>query len=157
MKRLIAAPQLVLGLAFAWGVPMAYAAELGEVPRTGWLLYLCALIWVVIYDTEYAMSDREDDLKLGVQSTAILFGEMDIAIIAILQLVLLGGLWLTGQSAELGFWFALGLVAAAGFGLRQLWLIRKRDRDDCLRAFWNNAWFGGAIFTGILLDYIFRS
>jgi 4-hydroxybenzoate polyprenyltransferase len=156
MKRLIAAPQLVLGLAFAWGVPMAYAAQTGSVPRTGWLLFICSLIWVVIYDTEYAMSDREDDLKLGIQSTAILFGEMDIAIIAGLKLVLLAGLLLLGKSAELGTWFLVGLAAAVLFGLRQLYLIRRRQPAECLQAFWNNAWFGGAIFVGIALDYIFR-
>lgn len=156
MKRLIAAPQLVLGLAFAWGVPMAYAAETGAVPRTAWLLYLCSLIWVVIYDTEYAMSDRDDDLKLGIQSTAILFGEMDVAIIAGLKLVLIIGLLLLGKAAELGHWFLVGLGAAGMFGLRQLYLIRRRDPRQCLQAFWNNAWFGGAIFAGIALDYIFR-
>jgi len=156
MKRLIAAPQLVLGLAFAWGVPMAYAAATGAVPRAGWLLFVCALVWVIVYDTEYAMSDREEDLKLGIQSTAILFGEMDVAIIAGLQAVLLAGLGLLGRSAELGLWFWVGLAAAAGFGLRQLWLIRGRDSAACLAAFWNNAWFGGAIFAGILLDYLFR-
>ncbi len=157
MKRLIAAPQLVLGAAFAWGVPMAWAAQTGAAPmRTGWLLYLCALVWVVIYDTQYAMADREDDLKLGVQSTAILFGEMDVAIVAGLQAVLLLGLLLVGQSADLGLWFWLGLLAAAGFGLRQHWLIRERDPASCLSAFWNNAWFGGAVFVGILLDYLFR-
>lgn len=158
MKRFIVAPQLVLGLAFAWGVPMAFAAQTGEVPeRTPWLLFLCALIWVIIYDTEYAMSDRDDDLKVGIHSTAILFGEMDVAIIAVLQIVLLGGMVLVGRSAELGLWFLIGLVAAAGFAWRQLWLIRRRDPEDCLRAFWNNAWFGGAIFAGIVLDYIFRA
>jgi 4-hydroxybenzoate polyprenyltransferase len=156
MKRLIAAPQLVLGLAFAWGVPMAYAAQTGSVPRTGWLLFICSLIWVVIYDTEYAMSDREDDLKLGIQSTAILFGEMDIAIIAGLKLILLAGLLLLGRSAELGVWFLVGLAAAVLFSLRQLYLIRRRQPAECLQAFWNNAWFGGAIFAGIALDYIFR-
>jgi 4-hydroxybenzoate polyprenyltransferase len=157
MKRLIAAPQFVLGLAFAWGVPMAFAAQTGApVPQTGWLLYLCALVWVIIYDTEYAMADRDDDLRLGVQSTAILFGEMDIAIIAGLKLVLLGGMLLLGQDAELGLWFVIGLAAAALFGFRQLWLIRRRDPADCLRAFANNAWFGGAIFAGIVLDYVFR-
>jgi 4-hydroxybenzoate polyprenyltransferase len=156
MKRLIAAPQLVLGVAFAWGVPMAFAAVTGEYPpSTGWLLFLCTLIWVVIYDTEYAMSDRDDDLKVGIQSTAILFGEMDIAVIAGLQIVLLTGLFLLGRSVELGYWFLIGLTAAAGFALRQLWLIRRRNPADCLRAFWNNSWFGGAIFAGIALDYIF--
>ena len=158
MKRFIVAPQLVLGLAFAWGVPMAYAAETGAYPpSTGWLLFLCALIWVVVYDTEYAMSDRDDDLKLGIHSTAIWFGEMDVAIVAGLQLVLLGGLMLVGRSAELGLWFLIGIAGAAAFGLRQLWLIRRRDPEKCLRAFWNNAWFGGAIFAGIVLDYIFAS
>jgi len=158
MKRWIAAPQFVLGLAFAWGVPMAFAAQTGgPVPQTAWLLYLCALVWVVIYDTEYAMADREDDLKLGIQSTAILFGEMDIAIIAGLKIVLLAGLVLLGREVGLGLWFGVGLGAAALLGLRQLWLIRRRDPDECLRAFANNAWFGGAIFAGIVLDYIFRS
>jgi 4-hydroxybenzoate polyprenyltransferase len=156
MKRLIIAPQLVLGLAFAWGVPMAYAAATGGVSRTGWLLYLCTLIWVVIYDTQYAMSDREDDLKLGVKSTAILFGEMDLLILAGLQSLLLVGLFLLGRSVELGAWFLVGLIAAAGFSLRQFYLIRHRDPDGCLVAFRNNAWFGGAVFLGIALDYILR-
>ena len=156
MKRLILAPQLVLGLAFAWGVPMAYAAETGAVSRTGWLLYLCTMIWVVIYDTEYAMSDREDDLKLGVKSTAILFGEMDILILAGLHSLLFVGLFLLGRSVELGAWFMVGLAAAAGFALRQLYLIRRRDPDECLLAFRNNAWFGGAVFLGIALDYVLR-
>jgi 4-hydroxybenzoate polyprenyltransferase len=156
MKRLIAAPQLVLGLAFAWGVPMAYAAETGSVPRTGWLLYLTVIVWVIVYDTEYAMSDRADDRKLGIQSTAILFGEMDVAIVAGLQLVLLGGLLLLGRSAELGLWFWVGLAAAGGTALRQLILLQGREPTSCLRAFWNNAWFGGAVFAGIALDYLFR-
>ena len=158
MKRWIAAPQFVLGLAFAWGVPMAFAAQTGEpVPQTGWLLFVCALVWVVIYDTEYAMADREDDLKLGIQSTAILFGEMDIAIIAGLKIVLLAGLVLLGREAGLGLWFGVGLGVAALLSLRQLWLLRRRDPDECLRAFANNAWFGGAIFAGIVLDYVFSS
>jgi 4-hydroxybenzoate polyprenyltransferase len=157
MKRWIAAPQFVLGLAFAWGVPMAFAAQTGEpVPQTGWLLYVCALVWVIIYDTQYAMADRKDDLRLGVQSTAILFGEMDIAIIAGLELVLLAGLLLLGEGVGLGLWFRIGLVAALLFALHQLWLIRRRDPAACLRAFGNNAWFGGAIFVGIALDYVFR-
>jgi len=156
MKRLIAAPQFVLGLAFAWSVPMAFAAHTGSVSaRALWLLYLCTIIWVVIYDTQYAMSDREDDLKLGVQSTAILFGEMDVSIVAGLQLVLLIGLYLVGESVELGWWYRLGVLAAALFALRQLWLIRERDAGDCLRAFLNNAWFGAAVFAGIVLDYVF--
>jgi 4-hydroxybenzoate polyprenyltransferase len=157
MKRLIAAPQLILGLAFAWGVPMAFAAQSGAaVTQPAWLLYLCTIVWVVIYDTEYAMADRAEDRRLGVQSTAILFGEMDVAMLAGLMLVLLGGLSLVGQRAELGLWFWIGLTAAALFGLRQIYLIRNRNPADCLRAFAINAWFGGAIFAGILLDYLFR-
>jgi 4-hydroxybenzoate polyprenyltransferase len=156
MKRYIATPQLVLGVAFAWGVPMAFAAELGEVPRVGWLLFTAALIWVVVYDTQYAMVDRDDDIRLGVQSTAILFGEMDRAVIGGLQLLALLGLALTGQSAELGAWFFFGLVLAAALALYQQFLIAARAQEDCFRAFLNNVWFGGVIYAGILLHYVFR-
>jgi 4-hydroxybenzoate polyprenyltransferase len=157
MKRLIVAPQLVLGLAFAWGVPMAYAAVGGTIAsRTLWLLYVCTIVWVVIYDTEYAMVDRDDDLEVGVRSTAIFFGEMDVAVVAGLELVLLAGLGLLGHDAGLGRWFWIGLTAAAGFALRQYLLIRGREPAACLTAFRNNAWFGGAIFAGMLLDYVFR-
>jgi 4-hydroxybenzoate polyprenyltransferase len=156
MKRLIAAPQLVLGLAFAWGVPMAFAAQVGEVERLGWLLYVTTLVWVLIYDTEYAMADRADDLKLGIQSTAILFGDMDRSIIAGLQLILLGGMILVGRGFEMGFWYYLGLTAASGFGLRQQYLIRDREPERCVQAFLNNAWLGAAVFAGIVLDYLFR-
>jgi len=161
MKRMIAAPQLILGLAFAWGVPMTYAATSGTFPALDtswvWLLYLCTIVWVLIYDTEYAMVDREDDLNLDIRSTAILFGEMDVVIIAVLQTVLLGGLVLLGISADLGLWYWLGLVAAACFALRQMLLIRDRERENCLRAFNVNAWYGGAVFAGIALDYLFRT
>jgi 4-hydroxybenzoate polyprenyltransferase len=158
MKRVIAAPQFVLGLAFAWGVPMVYAAATNEASSpTLWLLYLCTIIWVVIYDTEYAMVDRDDDRRIGVQSTAILFGEMDVAIVAGLEVILFAGLFLVGQRAGLGLWYGLGLLSAAGFALRQLYLIRDREAGDCLRAFTNNAWFGGAVFVGIALDYLFRA
>jgi len=156
MKRLIAAPQLVLGLAFAWGVPMAFAAQTGAIPQEAWLLFTCTIIWVIIYDTEYAMCDRAEDLKLGIQSTAILFGEMDVAVLAGLKVTLLLGLLLLGRSAELGYWFWIGLGAAASFSLRQLYLISNRRPAECLRAFENNAWFGGAVFVGIALDYLFR-
>ncbi len=156
-KRVIATPQLVLGLAFAWGVPMAFAAQLGEIPRLGWLLFLVALVWVVVYDTQYAMVDRDDDVELGVKSTAIFFGEMDRMVIGGLQLVVLAGLALVGHGAGLGLWFGAGLVAAAVFFAWQTWLIRDRAPQPCLRAFLNNAWFGAAVFAGIVLDYIFRA
>jgi 4-hydroxybenzoate polyprenyltransferase len=155
-KRFFAAPQLVLGIAFAWGVPMAYAAQLASVPRLGWLLFLSALIWVVVYDTEYAMVDRDDDAALGVRSTAILFGEMDRLLIGVLQISLLAGLVLVGRGAELGAWYYGGLGAAAACCLYQQILIKNRVPERCFRAFLNNAWLGAAVFVGILLDYFYR-
>ena len=152
-KRVVSAPQLVLGLAFAWGVPMAFAAQLGGVPREGWLLFVTAVIWVVIYDTEYAMADREDDLKIGVRSTAILFGDVDRIVIAGLHALLLLALLLVGRSAELGLWYQIGVGVAGGAALYQLYLIKDREPDDCFRAFVNNFWYGGAIFAGVMLDY----
>jgi 4-hydroxybenzoate polyprenyltransferase len=156
-KRFFSAPQFVLGIAFAWGVPMAFAATSGEVPRVGWLLFLAAVVWVIVYDTQYAMADRDDDLKIGVRSTAILFGDLDRAFIGALQLLLLAALILVGRSAALGAWYAGGLAVAVAFGLYQQWLIRDRESGPCFRAFLNNAWLGGAVFCGILLDYLFAS
>ncbi len=156
MKRFMSAPQFVLGLAFAWGVPMAYAAETGSVPRVGWLLCLSGIIWGIVYDTEYAMVDREDDLSVGVRSTAILFGDMDRAFIAGLQALFLLSLLLVGESAGLGRWYYAGLGVALLLALYQQYLIRARAPAECLRAFLNNAWLGGAVFLGIALDFIFR-
>jgi 4-hydroxybenzoate polyprenyltransferase len=153
-KRLVAAPQFVLAIAFAWGVPMAYAAELGTVPRAGWLLYIVTMVWVVIYDTEYAMTDREDDLKIGVNSTAILFGELDRVFVGGLQLLLLLGLILVGRSAGLGTWYLVGLFVAAMLMLHQQQLIRDRDPARCFAAFLNNGWLGAWVFVGIVLDYV---
>jgi len=156
-KRFLSAPQFVLGVAFAWGVPMAFAATLGAVPRLGWLLFLASVIWVIVYDTQYAIADRDDDLKIGVRSTAILFGDSDRAFIGGLQLLLLATLYLVGSSAELGAWYYGGLGTATVFGLYQQHLIRDREPASCFRAFLNNAWLGGAVFCGIALDYLFRS
>ena len=155
-KRFLSTPQFVLGVAFAWGVPMAFAASVGDVPRLGWLLFLSAMIWVVVYDTQYAMTDRQDDLKIGVRSTAILFGDLDRVFIAGLQLLLLASLVLVGRSADLGVWYFGGLGVAALFGIYQGVLIKDRDGGKCFRAFLNNAWVGGAVFAGIALDYTFR-
>ena len=155
-KRFLSTPQFVLGIAFAWGVPMAFAAEQAEVSRVGWLLFLAAVIWVVVYDTQYAMADRNDDLKIGVRSTAILFGDLDRVFVGGLQALLLASLYLVGRSAELGVWYYGGLGAAALFALYQQTLIRDRDAGRCVRAFLNNAWLGGAVFVGIALDYLFR-
>lgn len=154
-KRWLSAPQFVLGIAFSWGVPMAYAAQLGEIPRIGWLLFVATIVWVVIYDTQYAMADREDDIQLGVNSTAVLFGDMDRTAIAGMQLLFLLALALVGRGAELGPWFFGSLGLALLLFLYQQFLIRNRDPDGCIRAFLNNAWLGGCVFAGILLDYVF--
>jgi 4-hydroxybenzoate polyprenyltransferase len=155
-KRFLSAPQFVLGIAFAWGVPMAFAASIGTVPRLGWLLFVSAVIWVVVYDTQYAMADRADDQKVGVRSTAILFGDLDRAFIGGLQLLLLASLVLVGRSVDLGRWYYAGLGAAAIFGAYQTYLTRDRDGGQCFRAFLNNAWLGASVFVGVVLDYTFR-
>ena len=157
MKRFIAAPQLILGAAFGWGVPMAFAAETGEVPRLAWLIWLTVVVWAVIYDTMYAMADREDDRRIGVKSTAILFGPADVFIIMLLQVVMLLGLLLIGGAAKLGPWYTgtVGLVAV--FMLYQLALIRDREPAGCFRAFLNNRYIGATVFAGIVLDYTFQA
>jgi len=156
-KRFMSTPQFVLGIAFAWGVPMAFAAQLGEVTRVGWLLFLAAIIWGVVYDTQYAMADRTDDLKIGVRSTAIMFGDMDRVFIGALQVLFFASLYLAGSSAELGAWYYAGLAAAVAFSLYQHYLIKDRDAGSCFRAFLNNAWVGASVFCGIALDYVFRA
>ena len=136
---------------------MAFAATAGDVPRVGWLLFLATVIWVVAYDTQYAMTDRPDDIKIGVRSTAILFGDLDRAFVAGLQALFLASLVLVGRSADMGAWYYGGIVAAGVFCLYQAYLIKERDVVQSFRAFLNNAWLGGAIFAGIVLDYTFRA
>lgn len=149
MKRWISIPQAVLGLAFSWGIPMAYAAVRHEVPWFEVSLLMAAnIMWVIAYDTFYAMADREDDLKIGVKSSAILFGNYDRLITALLQAGALICLAIAGR--ERGAIYFLGLAAAAGFSIYQQWLIRQRDPAQCLRAFLNNSWFGAAIFIGVI-------
>ena len=155
-KRFFPIPQMYLGIAFSWSVPMAYAAEAGEVTRIGWLLFMASLLWTTAYDTMYAMVDREDDLKIGVRSSAILFGEADRAVIGIMQLMTLLALWLVGRDLELGAWYYGGLAAAACFSLYEQWLLRERVPEKCFRAFLNNNYFGMAVFIGIALEYLFR-
>lgn len=156
IKRFLPVPQLFLGLAFGWGIPMAFAASLERLPRIAWLVFIANLLWVTAYDTQYAMVDRDDDLKIGVKSTAILFGDSDRHIVAVLQLLTLVSLYLAGRMAGLGPWYWTGLLVAAAFFAYQLWLIRARERDACFRAFLNNNYAGMAVFTGILLNYIFK-
>lgn len=152
MKRHTHLPQVVLGAAFAWGVPMAYAAEIGKLDKNMWVIYLAVVLWTVAYDTFYAMVDRDDDLKIGVKSTAILFGEQDRVITGMLQAMMLYAMVLVGKAAELGWIYYLGLVVAAGLFAYQQWLIRYRERQACFKAFLNNNWAGAAIFVGIAAD-----
>lgn len=156
-KRITHLPQLVLGAAFGWSVPMAFAAQTGSIPRIAWLMFLVVVVWAIVYDTMYAMVDRDDDRVLGVKSTALLFGETDIYIIGILQAILILGLLMVGNMAQLGTWYWLGIVAASISGAYQWFLIRRRDPDKCFRAFLNNNQFGAWVFAGILLHYIFTS
>jgi 4-hydroxybenzoate polyprenyltransferase len=155
-KRFFPLPQAYLGIAFTWSVPMAYAAQTGEVPRATIVMFLAGVAWTVAYDTMYAMVDREDDKKLGIRSSAILFGDADRFIVGIMQLMTLLGLWLIGHEMELGLWYGLGLAFAATFALYQQLLIRKRKPEDCFKAFLNNNYFGMSVFIGILLEYTFR-
>lgn len=155
MKRFTQLPQLYLGVAFGWGIPMAFAAVTGHVPEVGWLLLIVNILWATVYDTMYAMADRADDLKIGVKSTAILFGDMDRTIIAILQVTVLVGLMLAGLRLHLAPVYYWGLGAAACFGLYEQWLIRKREPVSCFHAFLNNNWFGAAVFAGIILQIPF--
>ena len=156
-KRFISFPQLVLGIAFSWGVPMAFAAQLGTVPPVGWALFAMTIAWGVIYDTEYAMADRVDDLKIGVRSVAILLGDMDRLFVGVMQVLFIAALVLIGLGAGRGAWFLSGVAAAALIFLYQQYLIRDRDSARCFAAFRNNAFFGACVFAAILLDYHFGS
>jgi len=157
MKRFTSLPQLYLGVAFGWGVPMAFAAQTAALPQIAWLMFLIIVVWAIIYDTMYAMVDREDDLKLGLRSTAILFDEADRFIIGVLQLIFFAGLMLLAPMADLGKWYWLGLAGAAIAAIYQQFLIRDRDPASCFRAFLNNNALGASVFAGIALDYLFRS
>lgn len=157
MKRYTHLPQLVLGAAFGWAVPMAFTALTGTVSPIGWLLFVATVIWALIYDTQYAMVDRPHDIKIGVKSTAILFGDLDRLIIGILQVTMLGILLLVGLNAELGKYYYLGLGVAALLSLYQQHLIRNRDVKGCFAAFLNNNYFGMVVFAGLVLDYFFRN
>jgi 4-hydroxybenzoate polyprenyltransferase len=156
VKRIFPMPQLYLGISFGgWSVPMAFAAESGVVPRVAWVLYIAAVMWAAIYDTMYAMVDREDDLKVGVKSSAILFADMDKLLIGVMQAMMLFALVLAGRSMKFGQWYDAGVVAAGLLFLYQQWLIRKREPAGCLKAFFNNQYVGAVIFIGIMLQYLY--
>jgi 4-hydroxybenzoate polyprenyltransferase len=146
LKRFFSLPQ---------AVPMVFAAQTGSVPPQAWVMFLSVVLWTTAYDTIYAMVDREDDLVIGIRSSAILFGRADRAIVAVLQLGALAGLAVVGLMNSLGRWYWYGLVVAAALAAHQQWLIRDRDPDRCFRAFLGNNLFGLAVFAGILLDYLF--
>jgi 4-hydroxybenzoate polyprenyltransferase len=152
MKRVTYFPQVVLGAAFSMAIPMAYVATNNKLPNISWLIYIANLLWVLAYDTLYAMVDKEDDIKAGVKSTAILFGEAELQLIAIIQGFFIFGMLLVGIHYELNYWYYLGLITAALFITWQLWHCRNRQRENCFEAFLNNNWVGFFIFLGILLS-----
>jgi 4-hydroxybenzoate polyprenyltransferase len=152
-KRFTHLPQLVLGIAFGWGIPMAFAAELNQIPTVAWWLLVINTVWSVIYDTLYAMVDREDDLAVGIKSTAILFGRYDVLIVGMLMAMMVLLLLGVGVGLGLGWAWYAGTVMAAILFVRQLVRVRSRDRDACFWAFLNNNWVGFVIFAGLLLHF----
>lgn len=152
-KRLTHLPQVYLGLAFGWGIPMAFAAVQDKVPPIAWLLLIGNVFWTVAYDTFYAMADRADDIRIGVKSTAILFGDDDRLIIGVLQASALATLALVGWQARLGVWFYGGLAVAGLLAMHQQYRTRGREPSACFNAFLANNWFGAAVFAGIALHY----
>jgi len=156
IKRFVSIPQFVLGMAFGWAVPMAFAAQTGQTQQLAWLVFGTALVWAVIYDTFYAMADREDDLKLGVKSTAILFGDADLFVIGGLQILMLLALILIGDMAELGSWYYTAVFVAGVLMVYHQWLARDRIAANCFKAFLHNHYIGMIVFVGIVLHYTFN-
>lgn len=154
MKRYTQLPQVVLGAAFSWGMIMAFSEAQGEIPAIAWLLFTANLLWTVAYDTMYAMVDRNDDLEIGVKSTAILFGKHDKRIIGFMQLFVLGLLFTLGDMLAFGWPYQLSLVIAAGMFTYQQMLITNRERDKCFQAFLHNHWVGMVVFVGIFMEYL---
>ena len=155
-KRFFALPQAFLGIAFSFGIPMAFAAVQDAVPAIAWLCLVINLFWVIAYDTEYAMVDRDDDIRIGIRTSALTFGRFDIAAVAACYAIYLIAMAWVGRHFALGALYDAGLVLAAIIAVHHLWLIRARDRDACFRAFLGNHWLGLAIFAGIVLDFAVR-
>jgi 4-hydroxybenzoate polyprenyltransferase len=155
-KRFFAIPQAYLGIAFGFGIPMSYAALWGEVPMEAWILLAANVFWAVAYDTQYAMVDREDDLKIGIKTSAITFGRFDLAAIALCYAATLGLLAWVGMQRNMNWAFYTGLGVAAAIALYHMTLIRHRDPKQCFRAFLHNTWFGAAVFAGIAFNYLLR-
>jgi 4-hydroxybenzoate polyprenyltransferase len=155
-KRFFWLPQAVLGLAFSFGIPMAYTAVYADVPLLGWWLFGLNALWVIAYDTEYAMVDREDDRKLGLRTSAIVFGRLDVAIVALCYVAYLAGMAWVGQFWRAGPLYYVGLAIASACAIWHLWLIRTRDPQRCFRAFLHNHWLGFAVFAGVAVDFAVR-
>jgi 4-hydroxybenzoate polyprenyltransferase len=155
-KRFFAIPQAYLGIAFGFGIPMAFAAVLDKVPPEAWLLLIGNIFWAVAYDTEYAMVDRDDDLKIGIKTSAITFGRFDVAAVMLCYAVSFAITLMVGWQYGLRGWFLAGLAVAVGCAVYHYNLIRERDRMRCFAAFLHNNWLGAAVFAGIALDYALR-
>ncbi len=156
VKRVFALPQAFLGIAFSFGIPMAFAAQIGRVPMEAWILLVINLFWVVAYDTEYAMVDRDDDVKAGIHTSAITFGRFDVLAVAACYVIYLCGMAWIGYERRLGPFYFGGLVVAGAIATYHVLLIRTRDRDACFRAFRHNTWFGLAVFAGTLLALVIK-
>ena len=155
-KRFFAIPQAYLGIAFGFGIPMAFAATLGHVPPVAWVLLLANVFWAIAYDTEYAMVDKDDDIHLGIHSSALLFGSYDVIAVMISYTITLALLALAGLMAGLGLIYFTGLIAAEGIALYHYRLIKNRSRERCFAAFLHNNWFGAVVFAGVAGDYWMR-
>ena len=156
-KRFFAVPQAYLGIAFGFGIPMAFAAQLGHVPAVAWWMLVANIFWAIAYDTEYAMVDRDDDLRIGIRTAAITFGRFDVLAVMLCYAAALGVLVAVGMRLGLGVYYYLGLAGAAGLMAYHYFLIRERERLRCFHAFLHNNWVGGAIFLGIVADYTMRA
>jgi len=156
MKRYTHLPQAYLGIAFGWAVPMSFSAQTNTIPAVAWVMYLAVILWALVYDTMYAMVDKDDDLKIGVKSTAILFGDYERQIIAVLQVIIIGLLITIGQIKQLAWPYYLGVLLAASLSVYQQTLIFHRQKPLCFKAFLNNNWFGMAVFAGLVVNYLIR-
>jgi len=156
MKRYTQLPQAYLGIAFGFAVPMSFSAQINEIPLVAWIMYLAVMLWALVYDTMYAMVDKDDDLKIGVKSTAILFGDRDREIMAVLQLIIIALLVWVGQMQQLGGFYYAGVAVALILSIYQQKLIFNRDKVLCFKAFLNSNYFGLAVFVGLVFDYLFR-
>ena len=155
-KRFLALPQAYLGIAFGFGIPMAFAAQQASVPPVAWLLLFANVFWAIAYDTEYAMVDRDDDTRIGIHSSALLFGRYDVLAVMTSYAIALVSLTMAGLLIGAGVWYFAGLIAAGCIALYHYRLIKHRQREACFKAFLHNNWFGAAVFAGIAADYLLR-